>query len=178
MEVFIGVQIKTLAESFILGLIFGAGYDIINMVQILSGIMSYSNEIEIKRRKYSFSLFLVLDIVYMLFITFSYSVFLYHYNNGVFRTYLFAGCVSGFVLYYRTLGRLIRKVSEKIVGFLRTVVYVMIIRPLRLILKTFWRIAMTIVRHTFGRISRWLRIRKRLSYMRNIQKRMPEYINI
>ena len=178
MEVFIGVQIKTLAESFILGLIFGAGYDIICMIQIFGGIMSYSKEIAVKGRKFSFLLFLVLDIVYMLVITFSYSVFLYHYNNGIFRTYLFAGCVSGFVLYYQTLGRLVRKVSEKIVGILRTVVYVMIIRPLRLILKTFLRISFAIARHTIGRISKWLRIKKRLSYMRNIQKRMPEYINI
>ena len=68
MEVFIGVQIKTLAESFILGLIFGAGYDIICMIQIFGGIMSYSKEIAVKGRKFSFLLFLVLvsDMNYLI----------------------------------------------------------------------------------------------------------------
>ncbi|MBQ7922329.1 MAG: spore cortex biosynthesis protein YabQ [Clostridia bacterium] len=176
MEVFIGDQIKTLAESFILGLIFGAGYDIIRIIHIICGIMSYSGDRTIQRSKTSFVLFLLFDSIYMLLITFSWSVFLYHYNHGVFRLHLFASCICGFILYYQTVGRVVMRLSEWIVRLIKTVVNVLLIRPVKAVVFALWKLFCLIAKSTIGRLINTIHILNRQAYMRKIKRKMPEYL--
>ncbi len=133
MEIFIAEQCKTLAESLIMGLIFGAGYDIIRILYVLWGIQSYSVSGKLKKTadgNYSFWLFLTGDLLYMLFLTIAVSVFLYHTNHGQLRLYLVCGALAGFVLYQNTIGRVVMVISETIVHILKITVGFLLIRPL------------------------------------------------
>jgi len=178
MEMFICEQLKTVAESCILGLIFGVGYDIIRIVHILCCIASYSGEKVQSRSTGAFLIFLFLDLVYMLLVTFVYSVFLYHENHGVFRMYLVIPCVLSFVLYYKTIGCLVMHVSETIVGFCRIVVKMLIIRPVCALYKVLRISSALLWRYTAGMIISVLRTLYRQRYMRQIQRNLSKYIRI
>jgi len=137
MEVFLDAQCKSFVESCILGLIFGAGYDIIRILYIVLGIQSYTDG-SIRNFRLGglpFLLFLAGDLVYMLTVTFAFSVFLYHANYGQFRLYLAAACVAGFVIYHHTLGRIVMRISETLVCWLKRFVYTVIIVPIRWLLR-------------------------------------------
>jgi len=130
MEIFIAEQCKTLAESCIMGLIFGAGYDIIRILHVLCGIQSYSGkEKHISRSKPAFWLFLIGDLAYMLTVLFWTSVFLFHTNYGQFRIYLALGCIAGFCLYQYTAGRVVMRISETIAGLVKCIVYCLLVKP-------------------------------------------------
>lgn len=140
MEIFIAEQCKTLAESCILGLIFGVGYDIIRILHVLWGIQSYSGDRSVSfGGRGAFLLFFAGDFVYMMAVLFWSSVFLYHANHGQFRLFLAAGCIAGFCLYHYTAGRLVMRISETIVRFCKKLAYHLIIRPCRLLTGFFLR---------------------------------------
>lgn len=178
MEVFITEQLKTLAESFILGLIFGAGYDIIRIIHIICGIMSYSGDRTVRKSKTSYGLFVLFDIVFMLLVTFSYSVFLYHSNNGIFRLHLFLSCAGGFVLYYRTVGQIVMMVSETIVCVIKSVLYVVLIRPVIALTRFLKNSLVYLARCTVVKIYNAIRICGRIAYMRKMRRKMPDLIKI
>lgn len=77
MEIFIADQIKTMAESCLLGLIFGVGYDIIRIAYILCHVATYRGTCEkpVPHTKGAFALFFGLDFSYLLVVTFFFSVF-------------------------------------------------------------------------------------------------------
>ena len=134
MEIYIEKQLLNIVYSLFLGLIFGFIYDIIRIMHILFGISSYTGENEgMKRGLVPFFVFFILDAVYMVFVTLTYSVFLYGANSGSNRAYIFISVCIGFALYYFTLGRVVMFFSEAVVRFLRTVFYYIVVLPLRFI---------------------------------------------
>jgi len=177
MEIFVGNQIKTLVESCIMGLIFGVGYDIIRILHVLLNLCSY---VSTKREKFlpakgAFWLFLLLDIGYMLVVTFFFSVFLFYANRGQFRLYVVLPCVCGFALYHSTIGKIVMGLSEAIVSFLRRLFCILIWMPfmklMRLLGKimhktgVLWGSCMRIVVCRFRMIWRTYRTRRMLSRM-------------
>jgi len=178
MEVFIVDQIKTLAESCILGLIFGAGYDIIKIIRLLCGIVSCSGCESAKHGRIPFVIFLVTDLAYMILITFTYSVFLYHNNNGVFRFYLFTACLCGFILYYRTIGRLVMYMADTIINILKFVVCHILIRPIAAVCRMIVKLMRIIVAMTVGKMGVKIYVGYRKYYMRRIRKKISGMIKI
>ena len=152
MEIFLEKQLINIAYSLILGLIFGIIYDIIRIMYILCGIMSYSGEKRgMVRGRIPFLIFFVFDLLYMITVTVLYSLFNYARNNGSFRVFILAATVCGFVLYYFTVGRVVMFVSDAVVRFLRLAFKYTVAIPLGFVLGILSRILRFIYKNTVGR---------------------------
>lgn len=151
MEIFIGEQCKSLAESCIMGLIFGAEYDIIRILYVLWGIRSYRKK-TVSEHKAAFWLFMAGDLLFMTAVIISASLFLYQVNHGQFRLFLVVGCVSGFLLYHHTVGRLVMNLSETIVNILKKFVFNVLIKPVLWIGRNLWCLMRIVFRITAGKI--------------------------
>lgn len=171
MEIYIETQLLNIAYSVILGLIFGALYDIIRIVHILCNIASYSGEnVGMKRGKIAFAIFFICDAVYMVAVTALYSLFTYWANNGTFRLFLFVSACIGFLLYYFTLGRVVMFFSEAVARFLRLIFKYAIVIPLRFIVKTVKKCALFVYGHTFKKFFRAVKRMHALIINSGIQK--------
>lgn len=160
MEFFIENQLKIVAYSFILGLIFGAAYDIIKIAHILCRIASYQD----RKPVYTFHpvglvLFALFDLLYFLFVIPTFSAFVYGSNHGDFRLFLLLPAVFGFWVYEKTVGRLVMILSETIAGWIRRVFAYMILMPLRYLMRITRRLAVWFYRLTLGRAWRFIRYR-------------------
>ena len=163
LEIFIGNQLKIVGYSFILGLIFGAVYDIIRILQLLCGILPEDDEPE-KRpgripARLRFVILLLYDAVTMLLFGAAFSVFVYWANDGEFRWFMAAGTVGGFALWHATAGRLVMFFSEKITALLRFLLRLFVLTPLLWLFRGVRRCAERLARQTFGRLVRTLRRR-------------------
>lgn len=151
MEIFIEKQLISVGYSFILGLIFGASYDIIRMIHILSGTMSFSaGKKQVKTGALPFVLFLITDFIYMSAVSVVFSVFVYIVNYGDFRWYLLFGAVVGFVLYHFTVGRVVAYFSDVLARAIRTVLCYTVALPLRLLLRVVKKLVMLVYCCTLG----------------------------
>lgn len=182
MEIFIAEQCKTLAESCIMGLIFGAGYDIIRILHVLCGIASYSgttrrNQAQ-KTGRAAFLLFMAGDLLYMLTVTAASSVFLYHTNHGQFRLYLALACIGGFCLYHYTAGRLVMCISEAVAGIVKWVFRHTVIRPGRWLGKLLVGWIRFLGRLTVGSGRRLIRYGLLTARMRRRMKRFPDLVRL
>ncbi len=180
MEVFIADQLKTILESCLLGLIFGAGYDIIRIAYILCHIAAYrgTKEKPVPRTKGAFAVFFLFDFVYLLVVTFFFSVFLFYTNHGVFRLYIFVPAALGFWIYYQTLGRLVMFFSETIVSFLRKLTGLLVWRPLCFLMRGMRRLFCVIWCHTGFVLVEKLRRKKRLQYARSLEKKFADWVRL
>lgn len=153
MEILIEKQLISVAYSLILGLIFGAAYDIIRMIHIICGIASYSGrEKSAKKGIIPFSLFFIFDLVYAVFIGVAFSVFVYFANYGDFRWFLMAGTVVGFAAYHLTLGRVVMYFSEAVVRFLKLIFRYTVIIPLGFVFRVGKKIIVLLYRITLGKL--------------------------
>lgn len=151
MEIFIEKQLISVGYSFILGLIFGASYDIIRMIHILSGTVSFSGgEKRVKKGKLPFLLFLLTDLIYMSAVSVVFSVFVYIVNYGDFRWYLLLGTVVGFVLYHFTLGRVVAYFSDLIARAIRAILRYTVAIPVGFLLRIIRKLAAPVYRYTIG----------------------------
>ena len=151
MEIFIEKQLISVGYSFILGLIFGASYDIIRMIHILCGTMSFcGGEKQVKKGKTAFLLFLLTDFVYMSAVSVVFSVFVYVVNYGDFRWYLLFGTVVGFVLYHFSVGRVVAYFSDMLARAIRTVLHYIVAVPVNFLFRVTRRLVSTVYRYTIG----------------------------
>ncbi len=146
-------QIKIVVFSFILGLIFGLLYDIIRIVNILSGVLSFSDgKTEQKKGAFPYAALIFSDGAYMLAVTAVFSVFVYAVNNGDFRWFIAGGCALGCAAYHATLGRFVVLVSGTVANAVRTAIRYAVIKPVKFIVKCLCRAAVFAWRMTVGRI--------------------------
>ena len=123
MEFFIEKQILNIVYSVILGLIFGAIYDIIRMIYVMCGIASYrGGRVSMKRGAVPFVIFALFDLSV-------YSVFDYWTENERFRAYILVSVILGFVLYRKTVGRAVMFVSEEIARLIKKLIRLVIVKP-------------------------------------------------
>ena len=181
MEIFIGEQLKNIAYSSILGLIFGAFYDIICIIHIIVGILSFSGNERHPDRIFSRNpaaraVFFVTDSIYMLAVTVMLSVFLYEFAYGDLRMYLLIAAAAGFSLYHYTIGRLVMACSETIVRMIRCVIRCTIIRPVCIVLRFLKRMTGWLYRRTLGRLLQWILFCCRLQYLECVKKKLAQEI--
>ncbi len=177
MEIFIEKQLISVGYSFILGLIFGASYDIIRIIHILCGTMSYSGgKIQMKRGKSPFVMFFLTDLLCMTALTAVFSVFVYYVNFGDFRWYLLFGAVVGFVLYYLTVGRVVMYFSDAVARLIRLVLRYTVAIPLMYLWRLIGKAAEFIYRHTIGRLVRAIveiyLAKRNAKYLRHIKEKI------
>ncbi len=169
-------QLKLVGYSFILGLIFGASYDIIRITYILCGLVSYRGEKPgWKKGVLPFSVRLLLDFFWTAAIGLSFSIFLYAANDGEFRWFTAAFCGAGFAVWHATAGRVVVFFSEKIAAFIRTVVRYTVVLPVSFVLRLtarglclFGRAVRRLMRATVGKLR--TAVRRRLLYMRALRR--------
>lgn len=167
MEIYIQKQLIIILYSLLVGLIFGAGYDIIRIIHIMLGKVWF-------RRPVIF----LLDLVYMLILTCCYSVFTYAFNNGMYRMFIEIPMIVGFIVYYNTIGRVVIYFSEVIIRFIRTVIHYVIVVPLRFL----WRMTrcafIWIYRHTLYILFQKIADLRRLIYTARQRKLIKKLVRI
>lgn len=153
MEFFIEKQLLNIVYSVILGLIFGAIYDIIRIIYVMCGIASYhGGRVNMKRGAVPFVIFAVGDLSFFTMFTAVYSVFDYWIENEKFRAYILVSVVLGFVLYRKTVGRAVMFVSEEIARLIKKLVRLVIIKPCMWLVGIIWKAAMFIWSRTGRRV--------------------------
>ncbi len=167
MEIFIENQLIILLYSLLLGLIFGAGYDIIKIVHIMLGEFCFRGVV-----------IFLLDLAYVSVLTAGVSVFAYAYNHGDIRMFLLLPMVAGFTVYRCTLGRVVFFFSEAIIRLIRTVIRYTVVLPLRLIGKGIVWLCVWSFRHTVVPLTRWIDERRRVRYTRKQAKRLKTMVRL
>ncbi|MBE6617277.1 MAG: hypothetical protein E7627_04985 [Ruminococcaceae bacterium] len=153
MEIFIEKQLLGVVYSLILGLIFGAVYDIIRLIHIVCKIASYSGGQKFsKKGVLPFFAFFLFDFIYAIVVTIAFSVFVYWTNRGDFRWFLAAGAALGFAVYIFTFGRVVMYFSEKLVRLIGWVIHYIVGVPVRFVFRLAKRAGKWIYSHTLGRI--------------------------
>ena len=173
MEIFIAEQCKSLAESFIMGLIFGAEYDIISIFYRLCGI--WTNSVMCRKE---FFICLLGDSLFMLWMTVCTSLFLYCTNHGQFRLYLAVGCIAGIVIYRKTLSKIFMPAAEALMELLKIVLRLLLVCPLFWLLKRFYAIALWIFRHTAGVLQSFLQVCILKTKQKRICRRFPDFVRL
>lgn len=139
-------------RALLFGLFLGAAYDVVRIVRVMFGASSYGSRDPFKRiyekgiiknifkgiGKGWFSYFFVFvtDLVYFTFAGAAFSVFLFWFNFGKFRWFIFLSALLGFLAYYFTVGKLIIGFSEEISRLLMLVLNLtvfLVCLPLRLV---------------------------------------------
>ncbi len=145
MELYIQKQLLIIVYSLILGLIFGVGYDIMRILHMMLGNFFLKKPIVF-----------LLDLVYMLLLTASYSIFVYAVYNGMHRMFIILAILAGFILYYNTVGRLVIAFSETIIRWIRLILHYVIAVPVRTLAKGIKRLFCWIGRRMLGPVVRRL----------------------
>lgn len=153
LETFFEKQAQIVATSFILGLIFGASYDIIRINHILCSLVSYrGGKRRMRRGIVPFLLVFFADLCWMLLVGAVFSVWVYRVNDGAFRWFIAFSAVAGFAVLHATLGRVAMLCAEAIAAFLRRVFDLLVVRPLRFLGRILIRCARTLWHLTGGRV--------------------------
>ena len=128
-------QLQITLYALLLGVCFGAAYDLLRILRMLVGItpvpakrISFAARLprrhigRIGKGRISELFFVHLpDVLYGLLTGAIFCIFLYAANNGRFRWYLLMGCAVGFFCYYYSVGRLVVFLSGYITSFLRSI---------------------------------------------------------
>ena len=135
-----------------MGLIFGFLYDIIRLIQILCGTVSYSGGKVRAADGVIPSIALGAgDLVYMLAVTVMMSLFVYFTNYGDFRLFMAVGAAAGCALYHLSLGRLVMLVSGTVTNAVRTAIRYAVVIPAGFVMRQTCRLLRFVGRNTFGR---------------------------
>lgn len=116
-----GLSLTQQAQGFLLslgfGFLMGVLYDLLRLIRIS---ISKSKAVTI-----------IMDILYCIALCFCFFLFCLTVNQGEIRLYLLSGTLSGFCVYYFSLGLIVLSISERLVfyvkGFFR-----LIFTPIRL----------------------------------------------
>lgn len=126
------------------GVLLGAVYDLLRIRRIAFAptdtygvaftpvLLSVWNEKAVKRRSRGTILLFVEDILFALLAAVLFLLLFYGANNGVVRWYAFFGAGASFCVYRLTIGRLIMRLSDRIISGIRTLfiwLYRCLVRP-------------------------------------------------
>jgi len=189
LEILTRTQLVIVATSFILGLIFGAFYDIINFAYILCGLLSLDGRKTVERKgTLPFCCRLFADLSVSLVTGAVFAVFVYRINDGQFRWYMAAFAAGGFALWRVTLSVPAMFCADRLARFLRAAVRILLIVPVGRILslaargsrslcRLTVRLAVTLYRATAGRAVRRSRRKRALDRTERARLRLAEDIS-
>lgn len=153
MEFYNTTHVEIIVFSSLLGLIFAFLYDIIRIVGILCGVLSYSlGKTQITDRRAAYIMVGVGDAVYMAAVTVMFSLFVYFVNYGDYRWFMLAGAAVGFAAYEASLGKLVMAVSGTIVNGIRIAIRYVVVIPLAFVWRTARKAVLFVGAATVGRL--------------------------
>lgn len=95
------------------------------------------------------------DFFFMVFCGVVFAVLFYALNSGRVRGFAFAGGVVGFYIYRKTLGRLVIKMSEKIINAIKYILRKIILPPIKFVtgaVKRIFKAILSVISLIFGKI--------------------------
>ncbi|MBE6664378.1 MAG: hypothetical protein E7602_07795 [Ruminococcaceae bacterium] len=165
MEILIEKQLLTIFNAFFLGIFSGVIYQFFKALEFPL-IKSYSSNFVLKNKDKTFKNFknpltkkdkkriqnkifqVMLDVLYFIALTPIFAIFFYEMNNGIIRWYVFVFSFIGFLIFEKTIGKIIKKTLEYI-GFYIEILFSFIINKFEKLLK-----------HMFKRKPRVKRVKK------------------
>ncbi len=120
-------QLKIMLFAAFFGCIFGFLYDIIKIIRMLAKTESAK---KFTNRVYEAIFVHTTDVLFMLFLAISFCIFLFYYNCGRFRWYFLFSFIVGFMCYYFSIGKLVCKISSKIVNVIKLIFRILVIKPM------------------------------------------------
>jgi len=127
--------------SLVLGTFFGASYDIIRIFRVLLGVSSYGKRKTFEKaygsslinyfshlriRKLDGLIMFLTDMIFSLFVTLCFVLFLFSFNHSIFRWFILLFTVLGFLIYYFTVGKIVILFSQEIAAFIFLVLNVIL----------------------------------------------------
>lgn len=189
LEILTRTQLVLVATSFILGLIFGAFYDIIRFVYILGGLLSLDGRKTVERKgTLPFCCRLFADLAVSLVMGAAFAVFVYWVNDGQFRWFMAAFAAGGFALWRVTLSVPAMFCADRLARLLKAAVRILLIVPVGRILslaargsrslgRLTARLAVTLYRETAGRAVRRSRRKRALDRTERARLRLAEDVS-
>lgn len=138
----ISEQLRNIAFAAILGCIVGFGYDIIYLLKLLFAIYGVNQSV-INFYKLLFTH--ICDFVYVISVSVSYCIFVYHFNSGRFRLYLLVTFGVGVLAYKCFLSSSVRSLLNRFAIFVRFIIKLLIIKPMYYIIKVFCTLFLPLV---------------------------------
>ncbi len=133
----------------IVGSLFGILYDVVRVIYILSGIDPHESK---KRNVVSKLLILLFDLIYMLIVTVVFAVVLYALAFGKFRVIFGISCIVGFLIYNKTLSKIVINIIRKLASLLNSAakwIFRIFLYPIKSIIKFLIVISLRVYSHTF-----------------------------
>lgn len=115
------------------------------------------------------------DVLFWLIVAVTEILFIFHTNGGEIRIYCLLSSILGFILYNRTLGRLVTMFAKQIIFLFRCLIYWVlyaIIYPIKLMINGIKKIALCVYQVTLGRIFVSIKNKKRKSYSDKMKSAM------
>lgn len=173
MEISLGQQFSVALFSVMTGAFLGLIYDFFRIIRCLFGIKYgkilfkkiQSSESEKKISKPMESILMgITDLMYFAAATVIMCIFIYFVNNGIVRWYIYFGAVTGFILYYFTVGRIVISFSSIIAYGIRRIFYVVFIclyEPIRPIFPFAKKYFTRVIKTLWTRRSREIEVKQR-----------------
>ncbi len=155
MEISIENQLLTILNSVFLGLFCGVIYQFFKALE-LPLVRSYSSNFVLKNKDKTFGSIInplckeekknilkkflqaLLDVLYFITLTPLFAIFFYEMSNGIIRWYVFAFSLVGFIVFEKTIGKIIRKALEYI-GFYLEILFSFILYKTQKALKRIFK---------------------------------------
>ena len=106
------------------GVFIGAIYDVFRIIRCAFFIFLMENDKKNQKKPGNRNFFeiilqIILDLLFSIVYTIIIVLLVYYLNNGFFRLYIALFAAAGFAVYYFTLGRLVMKISDVIIHFIK-----------------------------------------------------------
>lgn len=115
--------IALLIKSFLSGVALGVFYDLIRAFKMFFGV-SYTRpttDRSVAVRAVAYAVTFLTDILFWIIVGITSVLLMYSVGGGVFRGLTYVGLIGGILLYYFSIGRLMLRVSEAVVNFIKKV---------------------------------------------------------
>ena len=127
-----------LLYSLVVGVFLGVVYDIFRVRRISYALSDNVSRTKNIRDKIEGMFIILEDTLFFLICSVVMSIFMFYMNSGKFRAIAFFGALCGFIVYYKTVGRLVIACSKYIIGFIKYIlrkIYSIFLLPLLHILR-------------------------------------------
>ena len=177
LEILLKKQAELVATSFILGLIFGASYDIISTYHIFCSTLSQKDgKVLPQKGMVPFVHLFFTDLLWTLAAGLVFSLYVYRANDGTFRWFMAASAGCGFRLWRVTAGRLCVRLADRLTRLLRGLIRILLLRPLLWVFGCLRRLACLLWRVTGGRIADVLTKARRMRRTERERRRLAKDI--
>ncbi|MBR6918671.1 MAG: spore cortex biosynthesis protein YabQ [Clostridia bacterium] len=197
MEVSMSGLLQTSLYALVLGIAFGALYDVVRVIKTVAGVALYYpgktsfnkiyergvvNIFSAKRGKIASSVITaVLDVLFFTFAGVSFVLFLYCNNYGIFRWFILFCAAAGFRLYYISLGKVtvyfFERVSE-LVKLLLNLALFAFIYPFRKLYRVIHKVFLSRAVKLFRRLFAALDKKRKKRYTLKCISKLSEFIKL